>query len=296
LTNCAPLLVIACGVTFVVLNGGIDFSATSVLTLGSVFGAYIMVKSPLADSFWGIVVAIVAILMIGVVMGAFNGFSLVILKMPSFIATLATMMIGSGIAVWFASIAYDTASLTGLPDSFLTLGGAKDHFLIPIIIAIVVLVFTHWLLSYTIFGRRVYSVGTNPNTSFISGIPVKKTIFMMCFLSGIYAAVASVMYTAKNEAGIPTLGDKLFIDIIGSIIIGGTSIAGGSGGVKQTLYGVLFIMLIDNVMNLLGVTWYVISLIKGILILAAAFIDMFTKQANRYRVKKTLESKESVGA
>jgi ribose/xylose/arabinose/galactoside ABC-type transport system permease subunit len=130
---------------------------------------------------------------------------------------------------------------------------------------------------------RVYAIGTNPKTSFISGIPVKKTIFMMMLISGLCAGLAAVYATARNQAGLPSLGDKIFIDIVAAIIIGGTSIFGGSGGIKQTLYGVLFITLINNVVNLLAVEWYVITLIKGLLVLIAAFLDYFSRRVDLAR-------------
>ena len=281
LLQTVDLLIVSCGVTFVVLNGGIDFSATAVLSLGSVVGAYIMALSPMKGTPLAIPAGILAMVGIGLVWGTVNGLSVVGLKIPSFIATLATMMIGNGIAVWFTSVVAPKASIYGLPDKFLVIGGDQGKFYIPVGIAAAVVVFTYWLLKYTIFGRRVYAVGTNPKTSFISGIPVKPTIFMMCLLSGLYAGVASVISTARNQAGLPSLGDKVFIDIIASIIIGGTSVFGGFGGVKQTLYGVLFITLMNNVMNLLGVNWYIVTLVKGIFIFIAAFVDIFIKRAEK---------------
>lgn len=281
LLQTTDLLIVACGVTFVVLNGGIDFSATAVLSLGSVVGAYIMALSPLKGSPLAIPIAIIAMICTGVIIGSLNGISVVILKIPSFIATLATMMIANGIAVWFTSVVAPKASIYGLPDQFLIFGGSNKKYFVPILIAAIVLGFSFWLLKYTLFGRRVYSVGTNPKTSFISGIPVKRTIFMMCLLSGIFAGIASITLTARNEAGLPSLGDKVFIDIIASIIIGGTSVFGGFGGVKQTLYGVLFISLMNNVMNLIGIDWYVVTLIKGIFIFVAAFADIFIRRGGK---------------
>ncbi len=277
------IMIVAAGVTFVVLNGGIDFSATSVMALGSVVGAYIMALSPLAGTPWAIPVGILAMLAIGALVGAINGFSVTVLKMPSFIATLATMMVGSGVAVWFTSLVAEKASIYGLPEQFFIIGGDQGYILVPVIITLVVLVFTHWLLTKTLFGRRIFAVGSNPKTSFVSGIPVKKTIFMLMLMSGLYAGLGSIIATARNQAGIPSLGDKVFIDIVASIIIGGTSVFGGSGGVKNTIYGVVFITLMNNVVNLLGVDWYVISLVKGILIFIAAFVDIFTRRLEALR-------------
>lgn len=278
LLQTTDIILVAVGVTFVVLNGGIDFACTSVLALGSVVGAWIMTTSPVASSPLAIPIAIVAMIASGALLGVVNGFSVVVLKMPSFIATLATMMIGSGAAVWFTSIVAERASIYGLPNAFFILGGDGGHTFVPVIIAVVAVIFAHWLLTYTLFGRHVYAVGTNPKTAFISGIPVKRTVFMIMLISGVYAGLGSIIATARNQAGLPSLGDKVFIDIIASIIIGGTSVFGGAGSVIKTVYGVLFITLMNNVVNLLGMDWYVISLVKGGLVLLAALIDLFSRR------------------
>jgi ribose transport system permease protein len=272
------IMIVAVGLTFVVLNGGIDFSITSVMAMSSVFGAYIMALSPLAGTPWAVPVALIAMVSVGVIVGMVNGFSVTRFKMPSFIATLATMMIGSGVAVWFTSIVSERSSIGGLPEAFFALGGDRGHIWVPVTITVVLLLFAHWLLTYTVFGRRVYAVGTNPRTSHVSGLPVKSTIFWLMIICGVFAAIQGIIATGRNQAGIPSLGDRVFIDIIAAVIIGGTSVFGGAGGVRQTIYGVLFIALLNNVVNLLGVEWYVISLIKGILVLIAAFLDIWTRR------------------
>jgi len=280
----SDLLIIACGLTFVVLNGGIDFSVTSVLALGSVIGAYVMAISPLAPfPAIAIPVGIIATIAVGALIGALNGFSITVLKMPSFIATLATQLVFSGIAILFTSKVATRASINGLPEPFFVIGGEGKYFLIPITLAAIVFLASNFLLQFTGFGRNVLSVGTNPKASFISGISVKKTIFILCLLSGTYAGIASVIATSRNQAGIASLGDKMFISIIASIVIGGTSIAGGSGGFKQTLFGVLFITLINNTMNLLGIEWYITMLFQGVLILVAAFADYLMRVRRNQR-------------
>ena len=277
------IAIVAIGVTFVVLNGGIDFSCTAVLSLGSVFGAYVMAKSPLAATPWGIPLGILSMLAIGALVGAVNGFSVVVLKMPSFIATLASMMVASGLAVYMASVVSETAAVNGLPSAFFVISGGEGKLYIPVLITLASIAVTYWLLTYTIFGRRLYAIGTNPRTSFISGIPVKKTIFLIMVISGLFAGLEAVYATARNQSGLPSLGDKVFIDIIAAIIIGGTSIFGGSGGIKQTIYGVVFITLLNNVVNLLGVDWTIIGLLKGVLVLVAAFIDIVSKRLELMR-------------
>jgi len=274
------LLIISCGLTYVVLNGGIDFSVTSVMALGSVTGAYLMALSPLKDQpALSIPLAIVAMIAIGGLVGALNGLAVAVLKMPSFIATLGTQLGISGVAILFARTVSPRSSINGLPDAFLWLGGSGDSFLVPVAVAVAILALSHWLLTRTVFGRRIFSIGTNPRASFISGMPVRRTVFLLCLLSGLYAGVASVIATSRNEAGIPSLGDKMFISVIASIVIGGTSIAGGSGGFKQTLVGVLLITLINNAMNLLGIEWYITMIFQGALILVAAFLDQMLRAA-----------------
>lgn len=289
----SDLLVVCCGVTFVVLNGGIDFSVTSVLSLGSVIGAYIMVFSPLASNpSLSIAIAMIAMLAVGAAVGLINGFAVAVLKMPSFIATLATQLAFSGVAVLFCNLVTEKTSITGLPDGFFILGGEGGYFMVPILIAAAAWAFCFWLLKYTRFGRSLYAVGINPKTAYISGIPVKKVIMTIMFISGMMAALASVLSTARNQVGMPSLGDKLFISIMAAIIVGGTSTAGGFGGLKQTLLGVLFITLINNTMNLLGVEWYVITVIQGILILVSTMMGMMNGIGKRKTKMMVLEAKK----
>ena len=281
------LLVIACGLTFVQLNASIDFSCTSVLAVSSVIGAYIMAVSPLAAvPGLAIVVAVIVMIAIGALFGVINGISIIKLKMPSFIATLATQLIGSAFAVWFTSQFNDrAASIGGLPKSFFIIGGTGDWFIVPVVISVAMLLLAHWMLTKTKFGRNVYAVGTNPKTSFISGIPVKKTIFLMFLYCGIFAGVESVLLTARNQAGISGLGSTMFINIVAAVIIGGTSVLGGFGGMIQTLLGVCFIVIMNNAMNLIGVDWYTILLTQGLLILAATLIDYFIKQPREHHAR-----------
>lgn len=280
------LLIIALGVTFTVLNGGMDFSSTSVLALSSVTGAYIMALSPIKGTLLSVALALVAMVVIGGIVGAINGISVVKFKMPSFVVTLSMQLIVSGVAIYFTSQITSLASIAGLPDSFNLLGGS-DIFIVPILIAAAIFIFTNWLCEKSIFGRNALMVGANPKASEISGIRVKKTIFFLFVISGAYAGLQSIILTARNQAGISSLGEKVFIDVMASIIIGGTSVFGGKGGAKNTLLGVVFITLIGNIMNLYGFDWYVITLIKGFIIIVAALLDIFTTRMSVVRNVKS---------
>lgn len=277
LKNCAPLLVVSTGLTYVVLNGGIDFSTTSIISLGSVVGAHLLVNSSLAKSSLAIPLTIIIVVGIGLAFGVINGLAVSRLKMPSFVATLSTQLIGAGLAVWFGSVLFEGAvSLGGLPEAFRAIGG-KGMFWIPILISVIIFVIFNWLIRKTVFGKQIYAIGINPRTAEVSGVPVKKNIFLLFVISGGLAGVASVMYTAKNGAGVPTMGDAMFIDIVGSVVIGGTDPAGGFGGVKNTLYGVLFLTLVSNILNLMGTEWFYVDLIKGALVIAAAVLNLIFK-------------------
>lgn len=278
--NCAPLLVVAAGLTIVTLNGGIDFSTTSVISLVSTITAYILVKTSLADSVWAIVVAVLVGLVIGLVVGILNGLAISKLKMPSFVATLSTKLIFSGVAVWFGSVFYDKVSLSGLPKGFTAIGGKGGPFWIPLVIAAVIFFLVDWMLFKTLLGREIYAIGVNPKAAEVSGIPVRKVIAIEFIICGLLAGLAGIMYTAKNKAGITTMGDEMFINIVGAVVIGGTSPAGGFGSMRKTLYGVLFLVLLSTILNLLGVPYTLYDVVKGVFILIAAAIEVITREMN----------------
>lgn len=265
----SSLAVVASGVTFVVLNGSIDFSCTSIIALGSVVGASIMTNDNglLAGSIYAVPLAIIIILLIGILFGMINGLSVIFLKMPAFIVTLATMMMGSGLAVWYSK----AETIFNLPDSFNYIGYGSILY-VPIIVLIsgVVILILSFILSKTLLGRQIYAVGNNQRISYIFRIPVKKTIIIVFIISGIFSSITSVLLMARLESGASGLGDNMFLDIIASIIIGGTSITGGSGSIIGTVFGVIFLTLMNNSLNMLGVPWFVINVVKGVIILIAA--------------------------
>jgi ribose transport system permease protein len=273
LVQSSVLAVVACGVTFVVLNGGIDFSSTAVIALASVIGSSIMTENGgvLAGSPWAILTAILAMLAIGLIVGAINGLSVVFLKMPSFIVTLATMTLCSGAAVWYTK----SETILGLPDSFLALAsGSIGPIPIPLVVVGAVVLIGQGSLSLTVFGRRTILVGSNPRTALVSGIPVKPTVFLLFLISGGLAGLAGVLMTARMESGASGHAAQMFIDIIAAIVIGGTSVFGGAGSVVGTYVGVLFLSIVNNILNLMNVSWYYISIFKGALILLAAVADV----------------------
>ncbi len=275
LVQSTDLIIMACGMTFVFMNGGIDFSMTATIALGSVVGASIMILpgNPVLMT----ILAIAVMVVIGVIIGIINGLSVTILKMPSFIATMATQLIFSGAALFYTQ----SATIGGLPDQFLKIGEGRVLTIpVPIIICVLVVGACYYLLHQTVFGRYVFAIGTNHATSGISGIPVKKTIFKLFIISGILASISSIIMTSKSGAGMPGMAKDKLMDIVAAVVIGGTSVTGGSGNMLGTVIGAILVIVLNNSLNLLGVEWYFINVLKGMMVLAVALLDVLRKKSH----------------
>ena len=267
------LLIVGCGLTFCFLNGGLDFSVTSVIALSGVIGASIMSDSTgyLKGQPYAVFVAILAMLGVGLCFGLVNGLSIIIFKMPSFIVTMATQMIGYGLALLYTK----SVTIALLPESFTKFGTGKIG-VIPyaFLFALLVAAVAAFILNRTRLGRQIYAVGTNPKAAEISGISVKKTILKIYIISGLCASLGGIVMIAQMESAAASFAQNMFIDFQSAIIIGGTSPNGGSGKISGTIMGAFLIILINVSMNLLGIDWYVISIIKGVIILIAASAEL----------------------
>jgi ribose/xylose/arabinose/galactoside ABC-type transport system permease subunit len=266
LWNMLPLAVVTIGETFVLITGGIDLSVTAIIALCSVTGALVMNgrNGYLAGSAAAAPAAIFAMLLAGLLLGLVNGFAVTRLRMPPFIVTLTTMMFFGGFAVWLTR----SANIDALPPAFNSLAGAGT-----LAVAVVVALAADWTLRRGIFGRWLYATGMNPRASLVSGVPVHAVTIAAYSVSGLLAGAASVLYTARLETGSPVLGQRIFLDVIAAAVIGGTSLFGGRGTVAGTLAGVLFVALLDNSLNLLGLSFFLVLTVKGAVILAAALLD-----------------------
>ncbi len=267
-----PLLAVAVGQTLVLITGGIDLSVTAVVALASVLGARVMTGDGglLAGSPLAVPGAVAAMLATGLAVGAVNGLSVARLRMPPFLATLAVMIFASGFAIWLTR----SANITGLPEGFRLLGAGT---LGPVPTALLVVgplaLGAHLLLTRTVLGRWLFAVGGNARTARVSGVPVERVVLLAYVACAGCAAVASVLYTARLETGSPVLGQRILLDVIGAVVIGGTSLFGGRGSVLGTVYGALFITLLDNGLNLMGLSSFTVLMVKGTVILAAALVD-----------------------
>ena len=271
-----PLLVVSVGQTFVLIVAGIDLSAPSVIALASVVGASIMttsggfVSGPLA-----LPAALLAFVAVGGLIGLFNGLCSSRFGMPPFIVTLTTMMFCSGAALWYTAVNTDDGSSFGdLPDAFIAIAQARVGGLpVSLAIAVAVMGLAHLLLTRTVLGAWLYAVGLNPRAAAVSGVPVRRVVTLAFLLSGLCAALASILYTGRLETGTPVMGQRILLDVVGAAVIGGVSLFGGKGGVLQTLYGVIFLSVVDKGLELLGLDLSSVFAIKGGVILLAAGLD-----------------------
>lgn len=260
-TYLLPLLIAAMGMSVVMITGGIDLSITAIIAVTSVVGASLMTtqQQPAA-------VGVLLMLALGALIGATNGLIITILRLPAFIVTLASMMFGNGFAVWFTQ----SKNIDGLPAGFLKIG---QTFLIAALVTTLLALILRFCLQYTVYGRWLYAAGQNAVAASISGVPVRAVTIAAYLCSGVCAAFASIIMTGRLETASPVLGREMLLDVIGATVIGGISLFGGKGKIAWTFFGVLFLVTLDNVLNLLNLSQFTITITKGFGILLAATLD-----------------------
>lgn len=263
-----PLLILATGQTLVLVAGGIDLSMTAVIGLAGVIGGFAMNGDTgwFAGSALAMPLGILAMLLVAAVTGALNGVAISRVNMPAFMVTLTSLMFVSGLAIWLTQ----SRPIANLPPAFLVVGA--DLAWATALTGLVV-VAAHALLARTLFGRWLYAIGHNPRVALISGVPLRRVITAVYVLSAVCAALAAVLYTGRLETASPVTGQRVLLDVIGATVIGGTSLYGGKGGIVGTIFGALFLTLIDNSLNLLNLSHFAIMMVKGAVILAAAWLD-----------------------
>lgn len=257
--------ILAFGVTFVIIAGGIDLSLGSLVAICGVVIALLSQNN--VYSLW---IAVIGTLAAGLALGAFNGIIVVLTKVPPFIVTLGTMTIGRGLAL----ILSKGRPISDLNESLNFLGnGDLLGIPIPIIFLVLSYVSCHILLTKTIFGRYVKAIGGNEMASFVAGVRVNRIKLYVYMISGLFAALAGILLTARINTGQPNAGLGFELDAIAAVIIGGTSTRGGKGTITGTLLGVLFIGVINNGLDLINVSAYWQQVIMGGIIISAVVLD-----------------------
>jgi ribose transport system permease protein len=263
------LLILSFGITFVMIARELDISIGAVLAVTS------MLVAMLLDAGVGIVPAIGLGIGIGFVIGAINGM-LTIGGLPSFLVTLAMLSLGRGLALTVT----DGAPVPVTNTHFREYVGQLEVGPVPIItvVTVVVGIVAHLVLSKTVFGRRIYAVGGNPEAARVAGVPVKQTVLLAFVISGVLAAIAGIMSTGRSLAATPLIAQGIELDAIAAVVLGGTKLTGGRGSIPGTVVGALMIAVITNGLTILGFSQGAQMMIKGGIILVALALDLRTKK------------------
>lgn len=261
---------IAFGMTFVILTGGIDLSVGSILAFSSAMTALIITSGidPMFAMLLGCVVGLLA--------GAVNGLLVTAGGMAPFIVTLATMTIYRGATL----VVTDGNPITGLGDSLMFQMFGKGYFFgipVPAVTMAVTFVILYIILNKTVFGRQTYAIGGNETAAALSGIKVNRTKIMIYALSGLMSALTGIILASRLDSAQPTAGETYELDAIAAVVLGGTSLMGGKGRIVGTLIGVLIIGVLNNGLNLVGVSSFYQQIIKGLVIVIAVLIDRKNK-------------------
>ena len=265
--------VLACGMMFVIIAGGIDLSAGSVVALSGVVAAYLAQMQGLP-----IFVPILGALGTGALIGLVNGFGAAYAELPPFIITLATMSIVRGAAL----ILSGGSPVFGLQEQFEGIAGISIANVIPILVLyfLLIAVFSGFILNKTVFARHVYAIGGNSITAKVSGINVKSMLLRVYIICGVFSGIAGLLIASRTMQGSPTVGVGYEMDAIAAVVIGGVSMSGGSGKWYGTIIGALLLALISNGLDILGVSSNFQQIIKGIIIAVAVYLDLRGKKTS----------------
>lgn len=257
---------LAIGMTFVVLTGGIDLSVGAVMGCAGMYSAYFAQTS--MGYPW--ISAVLIGVGMGLLIGLFNGVCISYLKVPAFVGTLGSMSIAQGLTFLITK----AKPIPSLTDSFKQIGGGSlGPIPIPIIVMAVVLIICFTLLYKTKYGRYIFAVGGNLNAAHVSGINTRLVICSVYVISGLLAALAGVITTARVTSGVTSTGDGYETDAIAMVVIGGTSLAGGKGRLWGTVIGILLIQCLTTGLDMLGVSYYVQLIVKGFVVIGAVMLD-----------------------
>ena len=271
LNSTSILLILAFGVTLTVISGGCDLSIGGILVVAGIIAIKLLDVMPM----WA---AILCALAFGAFVGFVNGFLVVQQKTEPFIITLGMGMLLTGVAQQLT----DARPVPASNPDFMMIGNG-DFFGVPylVIIMLVCFVAAHWLMRYTAYGRNLYAIGGDYEVALYSGINVVRTKWMAFVISGMAAALAGVLLSSKLNTGSSIYGETAALIVNCGVVVGGTSFAGGIGGIPQSALGLLVFGILDNAMNMLGISSYIQILLKGAVIVGIIWMDCFYQKRKR---------------
>jgi ribose transport system permease protein len=261
--------IVAVGMTFVIISGGIDLSVGSIVAMsGVVLGVTLQAGQPLALS-------LAAAIGVGIACGLINGVIVSWGGLPPFIVTLGMMSIARGAALLFT----EGRPVSGFDPGFRAVATGHVGFIpSPIVVTIAVYVIAHLVLTRTTFGRYVYAIGGNEEATRLSGVSVRLHKTSIYAVSGLMSAIAAIILTARLNSAQPIAGMMYELDAIAATVIGGTSLMGGEGTLQGTLVGALIMGVLRNGLNLLGVSSFLQQIVIGAVIIGAVLVDTVLKR------------------
>lgn len=276
LRQAAVYAIMGCGMTFVIISGGIDLSQGSMLALCHVLAAYV-----LAGGQGSIPLAIVVAIMAGGIIGMANGLIITSVNIPPFIVTMGMQQILRGVSLLIT----DANMIEARIPRFRVLGiGYILGIPVPVILFIIVGLLSQYILSYTSSGRYIFAIGSNEEAARLSGVRVKWNKMKVYIIAGLMVGFASVVYLARLGTAQPAAGGNYELEAIAATVIGGTSMTGGEGGILGTILGAIVVAVIRNGLILLGLSPYIQQISVGAIIILAVAVDML-----RFRLSRGLK-------
>jgi ribose transport system permease protein len=274
LNSTAILLILAFGVTLTIISGGCDLSIGGILVVSGIMAIKLLDFMPMG-------LAILIAVLFGAVAGFVNGFLVVHQKTEPFIITLGTGLLLTGIAQQMTN----AHPLPAKNPDFMVIGNG-DFYGVPylVIITLVCFALSYALMRFTAFGRNLYAIGGDYDVARYSGINVVRTKWLAFVISGAAAGLAGMLLSSKLNTGSPVYGETTALVVNCGVVVGGTSFAGGIGGIPQSGLGLLVFGLLDNAMNMLGITSYYQVMLKGAVIVTIIWLDCFNQKLKREAV------------
>jgi ribose transport system permease protein len=272
LVQTSALGLLATGMTFVMVSGGIDLSMPSAMAFGAVLGGIVM--GGRSDM---VLLGVLVMIVVPVAIGALNGFAVAYMRMLPFVVTLASMTIVGGVTVWITN----SQTVEGFPGGFLD---ALTVRVVGIPVAVFVLLafasIAGVLAGRSVYGRWVYAIGINAKAAQVTGIPERAVLFSTYVIAGLMAGVTGIVLVGRLGSASANMGaDVVILDIVSSCVVGGISIYGGVGGPIGAVAGAIFITLISNTLNALGISFYITLIIKGAVIITFILLDNVARTA-----------------
>ena len=266
LRQVSMLGIASCGLTFVILSGGMDLSIGAQIALVGLLGGLLMTKLHVP-----VAVAVVLMILMGTAIGALNGYLSVKFKIMPMIVTLAMMTSLTGVA----KIITNGYPVYGFDASFALIGQGYFFGLVPFpVIIFFIVIFAAWfILQKTYFGRHVYALGSNAEAARLAGVNIANLRIAVFAICGFFTSIACVLMTARANSAQPTAAENYAFDTMTAVVLGGVSIMGGRGKVSNAVAGVVIIGILDNALVLMGINEYYKEVFKGIILLAAVALD-----------------------